>query len=67
MTRKDYYALADAIATTRIDYEYNPDALSGVSYVTRKIADVLAADNPRFDRARFFAACNEPQTGGFSF
>lgn len=52
MSRKDYVAIADAIA----------NANRGEHTVTReevacRIASVFAADNPRFDRGRFLTAC----------
>jgi hypothetical protein len=59
MTRKDYIALAGAIRETR-ELVLSPVAVSAVESVTQKIADALAADNGRFDRERFYAAC-EPR------
>lgn len=63
MTRKDYVALARAFYRSRpIDVgQRSADAaqaslatwLESVEYVSH----VLAADNPRFDRARFERAC----------
>lgn len=55
MTRKDYVALAKAISAVR----KNSDAVdfqAGVNQVTGAIAQVLAQDNPRFDRERFYKA-----------
>lgn len=63
MSRKDYVKLAAAFAETeppigdggscdRYGYETWAEALSAV-------ADVLAADNPRFDRMRFYYAASE--------
>ena len=46
MTRKDYILIAKAIQESTDKTE--------IAYA---IATVLAADNPRFDRARFLAAC----------
>ena len=75
MTRKDYTALAAALASTRPDIEREPftrhsaignntmvDHISygvaDVAWTTTRdaIADVLDADNPAFDRERFYAA-----------
>jgi hypothetical protein len=61
MTRKDYVALAAALRDTLLINLSTPDQLAGAkaahhSAVTR-VAVVLARDNPRFDRARFLAAC----------
>lgn len=46
MTKKNYEALADALAFGADSY--------GSEFVVDKVADVLAADNPRFDRNKFF-------------
>lgn len=58
MSRKDYTALAEAIRLTVEEARAIGDrtALGGVRILGRRVADVLAADNPRFDRARFLAA-----------
>lgn len=58
MTRKDYVRLASALAGNKVrpiagwenvHAQWCGDVLA--------IADALAADNPRFDRDRFYAAC----------
>lgn len=49
MTRKDYVLLAEAIKNCNV----NDDEQFGVDACAECIADALAADNPRFDRARF--------------
>lgn len=62
MTRKDYIKIARAIANTPDGYAWRLEeqktavsiALRGLTY---QIADILAEDNPRFDRARFVEAC----------
>lgn len=59
MTRKDYKALAEILkdsypATMPKDlaeYQQWHKAL------TENFADMLQADNPRFDRAKFMSAC----------
>ena len=56
MHRKDYVALAGAICRTR---RQHGDRYGFLAAVTENIADVLAADNPRFDRGRFIAACDQ--------
>ena len=54
MTKKDYQALAGALYDAKtVPY---PDVVS-------RIADVLAADNPRFDRECFVAACEDGNVG----
>lgn len=50
MTRKHFRALAEALLAIPDPQER---ALSA-----RRVAGVCAAENPRFDRARFYAACN---------
>lgn len=54
MTRKDYELIA---ATIRRTTGEGPSPTVVQTIVSRAFADALAADNPRFDRARFLAAC----------
>jgi hypothetical protein len=58
MTRKDYVKFAGAFRNA-LDLSQQRDLL--VNHAVRDIADTMAdiceADNPRFDRARFFTAC----------
>jgi carbamoylphosphate synthase large subunit len=61
MTRKDYVAIAEAIASVR-EYSYLKGDLNfqaGIDQVTGAISQVLIEDNPRFDRERFIAATME--------
>ena len=60
MTRKDYVVLAQAFERTR------PRDNEGYNYLERKqqweltrtlVSQELRQDNPRFDRDRFYAAC----------
>lgn len=55
MTRKDYVLIAEAfkVAAEAVDY---PERL-GALLAANEIAHRLERDNPRFDRARFMAAC----------
>lgn len=59
MTRKDYILLAAALKGAR---EWNDRAANTVSFVhgldaaIHAIANALATDNARFDRARFLTA-----------
>lgn len=59
MTKKDFELIAAAIVSTRIPY----DRVSLSAYqlmlgaVAESLANALATTNPRFDRARFLAAC----------
>ena len=48
MTTKNYQALAEALSSGTDSY--------GFEFVVDKVADVLAADNARFDREKFFVA-----------
>lgn len=63
MTRKDYVKLAAAVTATkayivaREPDEDHANMIDGASLVAEHLADTLAADNPRFDRARFLKAC----------
>lgn len=66
MTRKDYVALAGAVAMAakiwRDPMGRDPShdeqvALSVLKLIAHNIANTLAQDNPRFDRARFLKAC----------
>jgi hypothetical protein len=56
MTKKDYIAIAAALKQTlrycETDYQRR-----GVQRASLTLADMLAADNPLFDRARFLDAC----------
>ncbi len=58
MTRKDYVAVAEGLAAALVTAKgaLGPEAARGVVLAGRKVADVLQADNPRFDRDRFIAA-----------
>jgi hypothetical protein len=70
MTRKDYINIATAIRATqdRISHNFRTadeelygrdrdQQLRGVRRTAAHICDVLAADNPRFDAARFLSEC----------
>lgn len=68
MTRKDYVliakAMADArpLAADRIPFYASARAMGAVDAWENTVAIIgraLQADNPRFDAARFVAACNE--------
>lgn len=65
MTRKDYIAIAEALTDSQLSNARSLEeaqhwhAQWSTCVVT--IADVLAADNPRFDRQRFYAATFDQQ------
>lgn len=54
LTRKHYQDTADAVRAA-LDYNTVPDAMATL---IERMADTFAADNPRFDRHRFYAACH---------
>lgn len=61
VTRKDYVALASALhwSNPRKTCARTPER--AWSDVIAAVSDVLAADNPRFSRARFERACILPE------
>lgn len=54
MTRKDYVLIASVIAGMP---SFAPSLRAQRDSCARAFAEKLAADNPRFDRGRFLAAC----------
>lgn len=52
MTKKNYVALADALSSGASEY--------GFGHIVDNVCDVLEADNPRFDRDKFFEAVFGP-------
>ena len=56
MTRKDYEAIAGALQDARRFCETD-NQRRGTERAALCVATVMAADNPRFDRARFLKAC----------
>ena len=68
MTKKDYQAIARAIheqIVASINDPHKTHSRGGLAAaIIDAIADVLAADNPRFDRARFVEACETGQCKG---
>ena len=52
MTRKDYVVIAEVIK----NLDECIDSY-GLEVLADNMADALESDNPRFDRARFLAAC----------
>ena len=63
MTRKDYEAIARAIARVRHDWGIPNGGLiplevrHAIEEIEDAIAQVLKEDNPRFDRYKFLQAC----------
>ena len=54
MTRKDYQLIAQVFANVGEIVELSETIGADLA---RNLADALQVDNPRFDRARFLAAC----------
>jgi hypothetical protein len=71
MTRKDYVMIADTLRGLLADIERESAPMAvcdrtraclagerlGVRNATLRLADVLGADNPRFNRHQFLQAC----------
>ena len=59
MTRKDYVAIAGALRYVLDVHNQagNNETQSAIHDCVAGIANVMAQDNPRFDRARFLKAC----------
>jgi hypothetical protein len=53
MTRKDFELIARVMVASH--------DLANWAAIARKFARALAAENPRFDSARFLAACGLPE------
>ena len=68
MTKKDYQAIARAIHATREMVYRDPSHDVVRDELLRELADrlgdVCAADNQRFDRARFVEACETGRCKG---
>ena len=63
MTSKDYKLIAEVIAENRensSNYFDNKAAEVKRCALARGLAIAFAADNPRFDQAKFLAACKVP-------
>jgi hypothetical protein len=60
MTRKHFEAVADAIAAEKYLTTKSGNGaarLDTLLSTTKRIADIFAQSNPRFNRDRFMAAC----------
>jgi len=65
MSRKDYVRIAAELREERETAIalFEPMHAAGIAVAAQAVARVLAADNPRFDRARFLAACGIEEEG----
>lgn len=54
MTRKDYVLIANTFSLT---LETEPSCFNVLKEMAENLCFGLQVDNPRFDRARFMAAC----------
>lgn len=65
MSKKDYQAIARVLKAVRTGATYDGEsyAVARCKNVETMLADMLAADNPRFDRARFLEACETGRCG----
>jgi len=63
--RKHYEAVARTVREATEPRE-SPEITAAVrdsgQFIAETLADMFAADNPRFDRARFLAACKTGKT-----
>lgn len=59
MSRKHFQAIADAVKDSQVATW--GDAETQRFRLADNLADVCAAENGRFDRGRFLAACNVPE------
>lgn len=57
MTRKDYVAIAELMRDERESAELSTDGYRVWADIEISLADVFETDNPRFDRTRFYRAC----------
>jgi hypothetical protein len=56
MSKKDYVAIA-AVFRGQVETKADPKRVQMIRILAHGIADVMARDNSRFDRARFLQAC----------
>lgn len=62
MTKKDYILISRALRRALPTNPFTEPVTAGAQYdaCVTALADALAVDNPRFDRARFLDACGTP-------
>lgn len=57
MSRKDYVAIAKAIAGVNADLVQGSPEWKAVADVATKLSNIMAMENERFDRVKFAEAC----------
>jgi len=62
MTKKNFEAIAEALRQSTVQFDetdgyFERGRLTQSLMVVSDLADVFAADNPRFDRQKFLEAC----------
>lgn len=60
MTRKDYVAIAQAFKLAHVP-NASAETQASLFELAGRLANILALDNPRFDRERFLVACGVAQ------
>lgn len=55
--RRHYIAIAEVFAEVRADQQMPLFELTALNSVIARTANLLARDNPRFDRSKFLTAC----------
>ena len=63
MTRKHFQMVADSIKGELDKHSLRSDNALAVVRVMKDLADKFKADNPSFQRSRFFSACGVQFTG----
>lgn len=58
MTRKDYVLIAEAVNLAKD--QTRPAERDPIYWTAHFVANALRRDNPRFEKARFMAACGFP-------
>ena len=58
MSRKDYIIIAKALKSSRYGHflSMRPEFQAGIDKAVLNLVEVLKAENPRFDEARFLSA-----------
>lgn len=66
MTRRDYIAVTEAVRAEkalnrqRTDRSFRAGGSRAIESLTRRLADIMEAGNPNFNRQKFLAECERP-------